>query len=222
MDQTHWAGDAAPAPYRRVGGTRRTASAKMAVPMNARPSPFRTPVEAKNLADLYELPLLDWDNIALRLAEGVTQAPGTGGPNRHTCWLATINQDGSPHLTGVGALWVDDAFWFETGEYTRKGRNLARDPRCSLSLATLGFDLVVDGIARQARDNGIVASMAERWNEAGWPARVHESGVALTAEFSAPSAGPPPGAIYRLVPDRATALQTVEPGGATQWRFQST
>jgi pyridoxine/pyridoxamine 5'-phosphate oxidase len=206
-----------------VGATGGGASASlMSGRMTFRPSPPRTPAEAKNLADLYELALLDWDSIAVRLAEGVTQAPGTGGPNRHTCWLATINPDGSPHVTGVGALWVDDAFWFETGEHTRKGRNLARDPRCSLSLATRGFDLVVEGIAGQVKDTETVASMAERWNEAGWPARVDESGVALTAEFSAPSAGPPPWVIYRLVPDRATALQTVEPGGATQWRFRST
>ena len=38
-----------------------------------------------------------------------------------------------PHVTGVGALWVDGSFWFETGERTRKGRNLARDPRCTLA-----------------------------------------------------------------------------------------
>jgi hypothetical protein len=25
--------------------------------------------------------------------------------------------------------------------------------------------------------------------------------------------------VYRLTPDRATALGTVEPGGATRWRF---
>ena len=91
-------------------------------------------VQAKNLADIYGLPPLDWARIEARLDQGVTQAPETGGPNRHTCWLATINQDGSPHVTGVGALWVDGAFWFETGERTRKGRNLARpalhvDPR---------------------------------------------------------------------------------------------
>jgi hypothetical protein len=45
--------------------------------------------------------------------------------------LATINQNGRPHVTGVGALWVDGAFWFQTGERTRKGKNLARDPRCT-------------------------------------------------------------------------------------------
>jgi hypothetical protein len=59
--------------------------------------------------------------------------------------------------------------------------------------------------------------MAARWREGGWPARVDESGMALTAEFSAPSAGPPPWFVYRLEPSRATALQTVAPGGATTW-----
>lgn len=189
--------------------------------MTLRPSSPIRPVEAKNLAGLYGLPLLDWNTIAARLRQGMTQAPGTGGPDRHTCWLATINADGSPHVTGVGALWVDDAFWFETGEHTRKGTNLARDPRCSVSVATHGFDLVVEGSAEQIRDPQIVASMAQNWNEQGWPARVDDSGVALTAAYSAPSAGQPPWFIYRLVPDLATALQTVTPGGATQWRFTS-
>lgn len=45
-------------------------------------------MEATNLADLYKTPLLDWDRIKSRLDQGVTQAPETGGPNRHTCWLA--------------------------------------------------------------------------------------------------------------------------------------
>jgi PPOX class probable F420-dependent enzyme len=176
-------------------------------------------MEATNLADLYRSPLLDWDRVVARLDEGVSQAPESGGPNRHTCWLATINRDGSPHLTGVGALWVDGAFWFETGDRTRKARNLARDPRCTLSVATHDFDVVVDGEARRVADRGTVAAMAARWAAAGWPARVDDSGVALTADFSAPSAGPPPWFVYRLTPHTATALLAVEPGGATLWRF---
>jgi Pyridoxamine 5'-phosphate oxidase len=176
-------------------------------------------MDAKNLADLYGLPLLDWTRIEARLDQGMTQAPGTGGPNRHTCWLATINGDGSPHVTGVGALWVDGAFWFETGEHTRKGRNLARDARCTLSVATDAFDLVVDGRALRITDEPTVAAMATRWAAAGWPVRVDETGGALTAEFSAPSAGSPPWFVYRLTPHRAVALETVEPGGATRWTF---
>ena len=83
-------------------------------------------MNTKNLAESYGLPIMDWAVVEDRLAQGVTQAPGTGGPDRHTSWLATINRDGSPHVTGVGALWFNGAFWFETGELTRKGRNLAR------------------------------------------------------------------------------------------------
>jgi hypothetical protein len=45
------------------------------------------------------------------------------------------------------------------------------------------------------------------------PARVDGTGQALTAEFSAPSAGPPPWFVYRLTPLTATAVATVEPGG---------
>lgn len=176
-------------------------------------------MDARNLADLYDLAPLEWAPIEARLGQGMSQAPGTGGPNRHTCWLATINQDGSPHVTGVGALWVDGAFWFETGETTRKGRNLARDPRCTLSLATQEFDLIVEGEAHPVDDPARVADMAARWSAEGWPAEVDDTGRALTAEYSAPSAGPPPWLVYRLTPKQATALQTVEPGGATRWRF---
>jgi hypothetical protein len=176
-------------------------------------------MRSKNLADLYGLPLVDWIDIERRLARGVSQAPGTGGADRHTCWLATINPEGSPHLTGVGALWFDGAFWFETGERTLKGRNLARDPRCSLSVATHEFDLVIEGMAEMITNPATVATMAEQWIAAGWPARVDTSGVALTADYSAPSAGPPPWTIYRIAAKQATALATTGVGGATRFEF---
>src|SRR5215470_13759234 len=176
-------------------------------------------MDAANLDTLYGSPALEWPRIESRLERGVPQAPGAGGPGRHTCWLATVNQDGSPHITGVGALWFGGAFWFQTGERTRKGRNLARDPRCTLSVATEEFDLVVEGEAHRTTDPQTVAELAGRWADEGWPARVDESGQALTAEYSAPSAGPPPWSVYRLTARTATALGTVEPFGATRWRF---
>jgi hypothetical protein len=61
--------------------------------------------------------------------------------------------------------------------------------------------------------------MAARWAEHGWPARVDDTGQALTADYSAPSAGPPPWSVYRLTPRQATSLATVEPAGATRRRF---
>jgi hypothetical protein len=176
-------------------------------------------MDATNLADLYGTPLLDWDPIRARLDQGLSQAPDTGGPNRHTCWLATINRDGSPHVTGIGALWADDAFWFETGVGTRKAKNLERDARCTLSVAAHDFDLVVEGEARNITDPASVATRAAQWAAEGWPVRVDDTGSALTAEYSAPSAGPPPWHVYRLTLRTATALLTVDPGGATHWRF---
>ena len=176
-------------------------------------------MEARNLADLYGTPLIEWSTVRARLDRGIEQAPGAGGPDRHTCWLATIDLDGRPHVTGIGALWSDGAFWFETGRTSRKGCNLERDPRCTLSVATSDFDLVVEGRAALVTDPHAVAARAAQWAEGGWPAEVDETGIALTAPFSAPSAGPPPWHVYRIDVSSATAILTVEPGGATRWRF---
>jgi Pyridoxamine 5'-phosphate oxidase len=168
-------------------------------------------MQTTNLAQLYGAAPMEWTRITERLERGASQAPGTGGPDRHTCWLTTLNPDGSPHVTGIGGLWAQGAFWFETGKGTRKGRNLARDPRCALS--------IVEGEAVRVNDPRVVAEMARRWSAEGWPAQVDETGLALTAEYSAQSAGPPPWHVYRLTPRAATAVETVEPSRATRWRF---
>jgi hypothetical protein len=176
-------------------------------------------METRNLADQYDLAPLSWSAVAQRLDDGFSQAPGTGGPDRHSSWLTTLDGDGSPHVTGVGALWFDGGFWFETGPSTRKGRNLARDPRCVIALATHEFDLVVEGTAEVVSDPAVIARLAALWAAGGWPCEVDESGTSLTAAFSAPSAGPPPWSVYRVTARTAAAVATLEPGGATRWTF---
>ena len=176
-------------------------------------------MRAHNLAELYDLKPLDWTAVSDRLAHGYPQAPGTRGPDRHTSWLTTVDVDGTPHTTGIGSLWRDGRFWFETGRATRKGRNLARDPRCTMALALEEFDLVVSGRADLVTDEATVAELAVVWASEGWPCRVDESGFALTAEFSAPSAGPPPWHVYCVVPTSAVVLATTGQGGATRFDF---
>ena len=156
-------------------------------------------MEAINLADLYDLAPLEWAPIEARLDEGLPQAPGTGGPNRHTCWLATINADGSPHVTGLGALWVDGAFWFQTGATPAQGQEPRPRPTLALSASPpQEFDLVVEGDGPQGHRP---TPWSPTWRCAGsadgWPARVDDTGTAITAEYSAPSAGPPPWAVYQ-------------------------
>jgi pyridoxamine 5'-phosphate oxidase-like protein len=176
-------------------------------------------METRNLADLYDLPAVDWSAVTARLEADITQAPGTGGPDRHTCWLTTLDTDGAPHTTGVGGEWLDASWWFETGRRTRKGRNLERDPRCTLAVALQEFDLVVSGTAEVVTDPATVARLAQTWAAGGWPARVDDSGIALTAEFSAPSAGKPPWHVYRITPSSAVVLATTGEGGATKFTF---
>jgi len=176
-------------------------------------------MQTTNLADLYDLPPVAWSTVTDRLDRGFPQGPGTEGPGRHTCWLTTLDADGGPHTTGIGAVWLDGAWWFETGRQTRKGRNLERDPRCTLALALRELDLVVRGTASLVTDPVTVERLAETWAAEGWPCRVDETGTALTAEFSAPSAGTPPWHVYRVEPASAVVLSTVEPGGATRFDF---
>jgi nitroimidazol reductase NimA-like FMN-containing flavoprotein (pyridoxamine 5'-phosphate oxidase superfamily) len=179
-------------------------------------APLRSPTRVKNL-DGYGAPPISWGRVRDTLDEGFTQAPETGGPNRHTCWLATAGSTGRPHVTAVGMLYRDGVFYFNSGPRTAKSRNLARDPRCSLSLALKDFDLVVEGRAVKVTDHSEALEIAEMFRAQGWPAEVEGHGASLTAPFSAPSAGPPPWDIYRVEPERVVAVGTSEPYGATRF-----
>ena len=90
-------------------------------------------MEIANLGQADGLPPVDWAAVAAKL--DARSAPAPDATNSRTTWLSTVNQDGSPHVTAVGALWLDGTFWFQTGAGTRKGRNVARDPRCSIAVS---------------------------------------------------------------------------------------
>ncbi len=45
-------------------------------------------------------------------------------------FLSTTRPDGSPHVMVVWGLFVDDTFQFSTSATSRKGKNLAANPRC--------------------------------------------------------------------------------------------
>jgi uncharacterized protein YndB with AHSA1/START domain len=180
----------------------------------------REPKTERNL-DGYGAPPIPWTKVRERLEQGLTQAPETGGPNRHTCWLATVRPDGRPHVMPVGILWVDGAMYFNAGAATRKAMNLAQNPHCVITVATHDFDLVVEGKAVKVTDPAKAQRIAEAYRSDGdgWPASVVDGTASLTADYSAPSAGPPPWDIYEVTPETVFALGTAEPGGVTRWQF---
>ena len=173
-----------------------------------------TVMEATNL-DGYGTPPIEWARVHELLTADIAQIPGSGGPDRHTPWLTTINRDGSPHVTPVGIAVVDGVWYFSSGPATRKSRNIAGDPRCVVSIATQPFDLVIESSAARVTDAEELAAVATEYAEQGWPAQVE--GEALIAEYSAPSAGPPPWHVYRITPATVFAFGTAEPYGATKF-----
>ena len=169
---------------------------------------------SKNL-DGYGTPPIDWERVRDTLTSEITQAPDAGGPNRHTPWLTTINRDGSPHVTPVGFVQLNGVWYFTSGPGTRKSSNIAADARCVVSVATQPFDLVIEGSAARVTDADELRSVADEYVRVGWPAKV--DGDALTAEYSAPSAGPPPWHVYNITPATGFAFGTAEPYGATRF-----
>jgi len=179
---------------------------------------LKEPTSKKNL-DGYGAPIIPWQKVQNRLQQKISQAPKTGGPDRHTAWLATSNPDGKPHVMPVGILFIDDAFYFTSGPKTRKARNIARNPDSVISIATHDFDLVVEGSATRVVDQAHLQRIADAFKKEGWEPTVVKGG--LTANYSAPSAGPPPWQVYEVKPETIFALGTSEPYGATRWNFQT-
>src|SRR5436305_7024573 len=170
-----------------------------------------------NLGAADGLPPVNWANVVEKLDAGSPPAPDAH--NARTTWLSTVNEDGSPHVTAVGALWLDGSFWFQTGSGTRKSRNVARDRRCSIAVSIRDADVVVEGEAARVTDRAILARVAKAWADQGWPTEPDESGSGITAPFNAPSQGPPPWNVYRIEPNSATVVLGTEPGGLTRFRF---
>ena len=172
-------------------------------------------MEEKNL-DIYGDPPIPWSR-ALDQLEALATKPAAPDAPPKTFWLSTVRPDGRPHLAGIGALWVDGKFYFTSGPGTRKSRNLAENPNCAISVALGDIDLVVEGRAAKVTDAATLQRIAERYTAQGWPARASDG--AITAEYSAPSAGPPPWDLYTVTPITAFGTATAMPYGATRWRF---
>jgi len=165
------------------------------------------PISTRNL-DRYGNAELPWSRPRDILASDT--------PVEHlTFFVATVRPDGRPHSAGVGAVWVDDALYFTSGPGTLKSRNLATNPACSVSVNLRGLDLVLEGEAHRVTEASTLERLAAVFRTGGWPAEAQ--GDALTAPYSAPSAGPAPWYLYRLTLHTAVAVAGTEPHGATRW-----
>ena len=135
-----------------------------------------------------------WEMVRERLANPEFQ---------RTSWLATTRPDGRPHLMPVIATWIDDAIHLVVGEGTRKGRNLAADSRCVVATSSTtppSIDIVIEGHAEPVHDKDSVRHLAEVFKKSGWP--LEATGDKVDGP-NAPTAGPSPYTIFRLIPSKA-------------------
>jgi nitroimidazol reductase NimA-like FMN-containing flavoprotein (pyridoxamine 5'-phosphate oxidase superfamily) len=180
----------------------------------------RTPVDEQPLVS-GEVTATPWAEARARLAT----------PERdRTYWLATVRPDGRPHVVPLLGQWLDDAFYFLTGETTRRGKNLAADPRCVMTVSSQtlpALDLVVEGECRKVSDEATLQRVADAYGSTmQWPLTVRDGAVDGP---SAPTAGPSPYAVFKLTPTTVLGFPGIagtEAGEGkagsftpTRWRF---
>lgn len=172
----------------------------------------REPVTTVNL-DQYGDEALSWSSVADVLDAGPP-------PEEHLFTvLGTVLPDGRPHAAAVGAMWIDGAWYVVSGPGTRKSRNLAHNPACTLTAKLPKMDVVFMGEAQRVTDKATLERVAGVYRENGWPAVVE--GEAFTAPYTAPSGGPPPWNLYRIDCQQAFGVGTTgSVSGATKWTFR--
>lgn len=171
--------------------------------------PELTPNKTTNL-DGYGNDALAWERAHKALAIGST------GPDI-THFLGTIGQDGQPYVAGVGCSWYDGDLYFTSSLNARKARNVLANPTCTIAVKVNKLDITLRGTAAPVTDMATLEQIARIYRDGGWPAEVKDD--ALTAPFSAPSAGPPPWHVFRFTIDSVVAVAGEEPYGATRWDF---
>jgi len=71
-------------------------------------------------------------------------------------WLATTRPDGRPHVAVVWGVWLRDRYYFATSVASRKGRNLAANPRCVVCPEDTAEAVILEGITEAVTDRAAI------------------------------------------------------------------
>ena len=122
------------------------------------------PTKTVNL-DQYGHDPLPWPVVLERLETEIAT-----GKDTFTV-LGTVTPDGRPHAAGVGAWWIDGAWYVVSGPGTRKSRNLDHNPACTLTLRLPEADLTFEGRAHRVTDTQELERVAAVYRGVGWPVK---------------------------------------------------
>ena len=131
-----------------------------------------------------------------------------------------MHPTGRPHVRPVLAVWVDGLLYSTSTVTSRKGRNLAADPRCTVTTSTDTVDAVLEGSAVRVTSQDTLRTVAEGYRaKYDWPVTV--TGDGFDAPYGAPTAGPPPYQLYEITPVTVFGFGTAAglASRATRWAF---
>ena len=121
----------------------------------------------------------------------------------HNYWLTTTRPDGAPHTMPVWGVWFDGAWYFSTGAKTRKARNLAANPSCTVCTENAAEAVILEGAARRLPSEEIPPQALIAYQaKYGWEV---DPGSGLVFEVR-------PGVIFAMPEEQF-------PNGVTRWRF---
>jgi Pyridoxamine 5'-phosphate oxidase len=135
-------------------------------------------------------------------------------------WLTTVHPSGQPQVRPVLAVWVGDLLCTTSGARARKGRNLERDPHCSVAVLADDMQIAVEGMASRVTNDDMLERVAEAYrSKYSWPVTVVNG--AFDAPYGAPTAGPPPYQLYAITPATVFGFVIDDAVGPrhTRWRF---
>ena len=126
----------------------------------------------------------------------------------HDYWCATVRPDGRPHVMPVWGVWLDERVSFSSSLASRKARNLAADPRCTVTTDDALNPVVVEGVAERVVDPEGIAAFVDAVN------RKYDADV--TVAFQDPAVN----GTYAVRPETVIALTHGDfTGSPTRWRF---
>jgi general stress protein 26 len=141
--------------------------------------------------------LIPWAEAERRLVESTNY------------WVATVSADGVPHLMPVWGVWHARLFWFSSGGRSRKVRNIAAAPRCTISIEDAGSPVILSGVAAITTDKADIRTFIEVANAK------YEGGY-YSEEFLDPAQN----ATIKVAPEWAFALRHDDfSGSPTRWAF---
>ena len=126
----------------------------------------------------------------------------------HDYWLATLG-DGRPHLMPVWAVLLDDRLWFSSSKGSRKARNLAANPRCSLATQDPLEPVVVEGVVQAVTERADLERVLAAEN------------AKYGTDYGIEMLDPASNTCWALTPDRVFGLDSADfTGSPTRWSLR--